>query len=117
MPYYAPCCHGAPGRHFPCKYLVQAPGLPSNPSPNHNHSPGPSPKPSPKPKPKPKPKPNLAQAPGFPSDASNPPDFCKGRPSGGGVISHGPRPDDYPDLSPNPRSRHFHKYVDTFNRK
>lgn len=79
VPYYAPCCHGAPGRHFPCKYLVPPPG--------------------------------------FPSDASAPPDFCKARPSGGGVISHGPRPDDYPDLSPNPRSRHFHKYVDKFNRK
>ena len=79
VPYYAPCCHGAPGRHFPCKYLVPPPG--------------------------------------FPSDASAPPDFCKTRPSGGGVISHGPRPDDYPDLSPNPRSRHFHKYVDKFNRK
>ena len=50
-------------------------------------------------------------------DASAPPDFCKARPSGGGVISHGPRPDDYPDLSPNPRSRHFHKFVDKFNRK
>ena len=79
MPYYAPCCHGAPGRHFPSKYLVPPPG--------------------------------------FPADASAPPDFCKARPSGGGVISHGPRPDDYPDLSPNPRSRHFHKFVDKFNRK
>ena len=27
------------------------------------------------------------------------------------------RPDDYPDLSTNPRSRHFHKFVDKFNRK
>ena len=45
VPFYAPCCHGAPGRHFPCKYLVPAPE--------------------------------------FPADASSPPHFCKGRPSGG----------------------------------
>jgi len=25
IPFYSPCCHGAPGRHFPCKYLIPPP--------------------------------------------------------------------------------------------
>jgi hypothetical protein len=27
IPFYSPCCHGAPGRHFPCKYLVGPPAF------------------------------------------------------------------------------------------
>jgi len=25
IPFYSPCCHGAPGRHFPCKWLIPQP--------------------------------------------------------------------------------------------
>ena len=76
VPFYAPCCHGAPGRHFPCKYLVEPPP--------------------------------------FPHDANKPPDWCAGRPAAPKLLAETPRPADYPDISPNPRSRHFHKYVDNF---
>ena len=79
VPFYAPCCHGAPGRHFPCKYLVPAPG--------------------------------------FQFDARNAPEFCAGRQGfADALVSQQPRPTDYPDFSPNPRSRHFHKYVDDFSK-
>jgi hypothetical protein len=73
IPFYSPCCHGAPGRHFPCKYLASPPPV-------------------------------------YASTGAAP--FCKRRPE----VKVLPMkvPDDYPDLSPNPRSRHFHKTVDQF---
>ena len=77
IPFYSPCCHGAPGRSFPCKYLQRAPE--------------------------------------FYAHASQPPDFCAGRGTMGGVITH-EVPADYPDLSPNPRSRQFHAIKDEFRR-
>ena len=77
IPFYSPCCGGAPGRHFPCKHLI-----------------GPPP---------------------FYARASNPPPFCAGRASQGGVQKV-EVPADYPDLSPNPRSRQYHATQDEFRR-
>ena len=77
VPFYSPCCGGAPGRHFPCKHLVPPPA--------------------------------------FHSRAIQVPPFCEGRENMGGVqVLDVPR--DYPDLSPNPRSRQYHATQDEFRR-
>ena len=77
IPFYSPCCGGAPGRHFPCKHLIPPPA--------------------------------------FYSTASDLPSFCANRKSMGGVEKL-EVPADYPDLSPNPRSRQYHKIDDEFRR-
>ncbi len=74
IPFYSPCCHGLPGRFFPCVH--------SKPPPTF--------------------------------DFTNPPDYCAARLSTSPAAEERPVPADYPDLSPNPRSRHFHKFVDNF---
>jgi hypothetical protein len=82
VPFYAPCCHGAPGRHFPCEHLIPAPA--------------------------------------FYGDAnSNRPPFCPAPDTHGSTpaVQELQVPLDYPDISPNPRSRQFHAYVDTFRKK
>lgn len=82
VPFYAPCCHGAPGRHFPCEHLIAAPA--------------------------------------FYGDAnSNRPPFCPAPDPHGATpaVEELQVPLDYPDISPNPRSRQFHKFVDTFRKK
>jgi hypothetical protein len=75
IPFYSPCCGGAPGRHFPCKHLVGPPA--------------------------------------FYSSASQGAPFCADRTSQGSVVTM-EVPADYPDLSPNPRSRQFHHIQDEF---
>lgn len=78
IPFYSPCCHGAPGRHFPCKYLVSPPQIYS--------------------------------------EASQHPPFCTESAAVEGVREESV-PASYPDLSPNPGSRQFHKVVDDFRAK
>ena len=76
IPFYSPCCHDAPGRHFPCKHLNGPPK--------------------------------------FYGDArADRPPFC---PAAGMTprVTALPVPADYPDISPNPRSRQFHEVVDEF---
>ena len=77
IPFYSPCCHGPPGRSFPCKYLNGPPK--------------------------------------FYSRADDPPPFCTGRAAMGGV-ERLEVPTNYPDLSPNPKSRQFHKVEDEFRK-
>jgi len=74
IPFYSPCCHGAPGRHFPCVWLHPAPK--------------------------------------FYAQAETPPPFCANRANAPVVQLEVPA--DYPDLSPNPMSRQFHKVTDEF---
>jgi len=76
IPFYSPCCSGAPGRHFPCKFLISPPT--------------------------------------FYSTASPRPSICKDVEDT--RITKVPVPSDYPDLSPNPRSRQFHKTIDEFRK-
>ena len=76
IPFYSPCCGGAPGRHFLCKHLIAPP-------------------------------PNYARA----SDA---PPFCANR--GSMEVKTVDVPADYPDLSPNPKSRQYNAISDEFRR-
>ena len=55
---------------------------------------------------------HLVPPPEFYGRASNPPPFCAGRQAG--RVEAMPPPSDYPDLSPNPRSRQFHAVQDEF---
>ena len=57
---------------------------------------------------------HLVPPPQFYSQASDPPRFCDGR--AGGKVEATEPPADYPDLSPNPRSRQFHHVEDEFRR-
>ena len=77
IPFYSPCCGGAPGRHFPCKHLIPPPT--------------------------------------FYSRAAETPPFCAGR-STMGDVTVVDVPSDYPDISPNPRSRQYHATLDEFRR-
>ena len=57
---------------------------------------------------------HLVPPPQFYPHASDAPRFCDSRASGKVVASE--PPSDYPDLSPNPRSRQFHTVQDEFRR-
>jgi len=76
IPFYSPCCGGAPGRHFPCKHLIGPPQ--------------------------------------FYARASDNPPFCANRAESS--VSVVDVPADYPDISPNPRSRQYNKVDDEFRR-
>ena len=58
---------------------------------------------------------HLIPPPPFHARAAEEPPFCQGRASQAGVQVV-PVPADYPDISPNPRSRQYHKITDEFRK-